>query len=205
MTAATVSKVGIILGFEGGYRMVVVQRNEVSRNKVLYILTIILSAVVLFDAFMNFSQSSQPGQFAYVLLGSAGVLAIVLSVIQLFAHPKRSQVLLFHRDDEMVVATNALHEGFKLRFLRDILGENVTSFSDEERARWKPLEDDGFYAAFSVRSVRKLIMLRLCTMVFDDVFVADRNNRWEHHDASNTPEPTSSKREMPRLTSWKSS
>ncbi len=26
-------------------------------------------------------------------------------------------------------------------------------------------------------------MLRLCTMIFDDVFVADRNNRWEHHDS----------------------
>ena len=102
----------------------------------------------------------------------------------------------------MIVATNALHEGFKLRFLRDILGENVASFSDEDRARWKPLENDGFYAAFAVRNVRKLIMLWLCTMVFDDVFAVDRNNRWEHHDASNTAEPTYSKREMPRLTSW---
>ena len=104
--------------------------------------------------------------------------------------------------EETVVATNALHEGFKLRFLRDILGENVMSFSDEDRARWKPLENDGFYAALTVRSVRKLIMLRLCTMIFDDVFAVDLSNRWEHHDASNTPEPTFSKREMPRLTSW---
>ena len=105
----------------------------------------------------------------------------------------------------MVVATNALHEGFKLRFLRDILGEHVASFTDEDRLRWKSLEDDGFYAALYVRNVRKLMMLRLCTMIFDDVFVADRNNRWEHHDSSNTSEPSYSKREMPRLTSWKSS
>jgi hypothetical protein len=185
--------------------MVVIQRNEVSRNKVLHILAIILSAAVLANGFMNFSQSSQAGHVAYVLLGVAGVLAVVLSLIQLFAHPKRSQVLLFQRDEDMVVATNALHEGFKLRFLRDILGENVSSFSDEDRARWKPLEDDGFYAAFAACNVRKLIMLRLCTMIFDDVFVSDRNSRWEHHDASNTPEPTYSKREMPPLTSWKSS
>jgi hypothetical protein len=185
-----------------GYLMVVVQRNEVSRNKVLYILAIVLSAVVIAEGFINFSQGSQIGQLAYVLLGLAGVLAIILSLIQLFAHPKRAQVLLIQRDEDTVVATNALHEGFKLRFLRDILGENVTSFSDEDRARWKPLEKDGFYAAFSVRSVRKLIMLRLCTMVFDDVFAVDQSNRWEHHDASNTPEPTYSKREMPRLTSW---
>jgi hypothetical protein len=185
--------------------MVVVQRNEVSRNKIIYILTLVLSAVVFAGALMNFSQASEVGQAFYLLLGIVALLASLLSLIQLFAHPKRSQVLLFHRDEAIVVATNALHEGFKLRFLRDILGENVTAFSDEERARWKPLEADGFYAALTVRYVRKLIMLRLCTMVFDDVFVLDRNDRWEHHDASNTPEPTFSKRGMPRLTSWKSS
>ena len=182
--------------------MVVVQRNEVSRNKVLYILALVLSAVVLADGLMNFSQASQLGQVIYVLLSLIALLVIVLSLIQLFAHPKRAQVLLIQHEDDMVIATNALHEGFKLRFLRDILGENVTSFSDEDRARWKPLETDGFYAAFSVRSVRKLIMLRLCTMIFDDVFTVDGSDRWEHHDASNTPEPTYSKREMPRLTSW---
>jgi hypothetical protein len=49
------------------------------------------------------------------------------------------------------------------------------------------------------------VLLRLCMMIFDDVFVADRNNRWEHHDSSSTAEPSFSKREMPRLTSRKSS
>jgi hypothetical protein len=185
--------------------MVIVQRNEVSRNRVLHILTIILSAVVLAGIIFNVSRSSEMVQALCVLLGAIAVVAVVLSLIQLFAYPKRSQVLVFHRDDEMVVATNALHEGFKLRFLRDILGEHVASFTDEDRARWKSLESDGFYAALYVRSVRKLIMLRLCTMIFDDVFVADRNNRWEHHDSSRTAEPTYSKREMPPLTSWKSS
>ncbi|PYS03133.1 MAG: hypothetical protein DMG15_25945 [Acidobacteria bacterium] len=185
--------------------MVVVQRNEVSRNRVVYILTIILSVIVLSGIAAEFSQSSQPVQVLCVVLGAIALLAIALSLIQLFAHPKRSQVLLFQRDDEMVLATNAVHEGFKLRFLRDILGEQVTSFTDEDRLRWKSLESDGFYAALYVRNVRKVIMLRLCTMIFDDVFVADRNNRWEHHDSSSTAEPSYSKREMPPLTTWKSS
>jgi len=185
--------------------MVVVQRNEVSRNRVVYILTIILSVIVLSGIAAEFSQSSQLVQVLCVVLGAIALLAIALSLIQLFAHPKRSQVLLFQRDDEMVLATNAVHEGFKLRFLRDILGEQVTSFTDEDRLRWKSLESDGFYAALYVRNVRKVIMLRLCTMIFDDVFVADRNNRWEHHDSSSTAEPSYSKREMPPLTTWKSS
>jgi hypothetical protein len=128
-----------------------------------------------------------------------------LSFVQLYAHPRRSQVLLFQHDDETVVATNAIHEGYKLRFLRDVLGENVFSFSDDDRARWKSLEADGFYAALIVRNVRKLMLLRLCTMMFDDVFAVDRSDRWEHHDSSSTSEPSFSKREMPRLTSWKSS
>ncbi len=178
--------------------MVILQRNEVTRNRVLFFLTIILSVAVLV---MSFRLSGA----VFLLLAAVSAVAIVLSFLQLYIHPKRSQVLLFQNDDEIVIATNALHEGYKLRFLRDILGENVTAFSDEDRVKWKALEADGFYATLYVRNVRKLIMLRLCTMIFDDVFAADRSNRWEHHDSSNTAEPSFSKREMPRLNSWKSS
>jgi hypothetical protein len=185
--------------------MVVLQRNEVGRHRLLLFLTIILSAVTLTGIVLNFSQASSPLQAILVLVAAVSIIAVVLSLLQLYAYPKRSQVLLFQNDGEIVLATNALHEGFKLRFLRDILGENVTAFSDEDRARWQSLESDGFYATLYVRNVRKLIMLRLCTMIFDDVFVADRNNRWEHHDSSSTAEPSFSKREMPPLTGWKSS
>ena len=185
--------------------MVVLQRNEVGRHRLLFILTIILSAVTLTGIVFNFSRSSPAWQTVLVIVTGVSIVAAILSLLQLYAYPKRSQVLLFQHDGEIVLATNALHEGFKLRFLRDILGENVTAFSDEDRVRWQSLESDGFYATLYVRNVRKLIMLRLCTMIFDDVFVADRNNRWEHHDSSSTAEPSFSKREMPPLTGWKSS
>jgi hypothetical protein len=176
--------------------MVVLQRNEVSRNRGVFFLTIILSVATLVVSIRVAGPISG-------LLGVIAVVALVLSFLQLYMYPKRSQVLLFQNDEEIVVATNALHEGFKLRFLRDILGESVTAFSDEDRVRWKSLETDGYYASLCVRNVRKLIMLRLCMMIFDDVFVTDRSNRWEHHDSSCTAEPSFSKREMPRLTSWK--
>ena len=181
--------------------MVVVQRNEVSRARVLGWLTILLSAVMIGGIVRVYSVQSELMQFALVVLGAAAALATVLAVVQLYTHPVRSQVLLFHRDEDMVVATNAVHEGFKLRFLRDILGENVFAFSDEERVRWKALEADGFYASLYIRGVRKVIMVRLCTMIFDDVFVADRNGRWEHHDSSSTPEPSFTKPDMPALKS----
>ena len=179
--------------------MVVVQRNEVGRGRVLGWLTILLSAIVIGAIVRVYSAQAELMQFALVLLGAVAAVAVVLSIVQLYTHPKRSQVLLFHRDEEMVVATNATHEGFKLRFLRDILGENVFAFSDEERTRWKSLEADGFYASLFVRGVRKVFMVRLCTMIFDDVFVADRNSRWEHHDSSSTPEPSFTKPDMPAL------
>jgi hypothetical protein len=185
--------------------MVIVQRNEISRSRILSVLTLVLSAIVLASAISGFSQRSEFAQFLSFAAGCIAVAAIIMSILQLYAHPRRSQVILFHRDDEIIIATNALHEGFKLRFLRDILGENMFAFSDEERARWKGLEADGFYATLYVRNVRKVILLRLCTMIFDDVFLADRNDRWEHHDSSSTPEPTYSKREMPPLKSFKTS
>jgi len=185
--------------------MVIVQRNEVRRSRTIFFLTIILSVLALAIVVLNFSNASGVTRVSLAALAVMSLAAAVLSMLQLYVYPKRSQVLLFQNDDEIVIATNALHEGFKLRFLRDILGEQVTAFSDEDRLRWKALEADGFYATLYVRNVRKLIMLRLCTMIFDDVFVADRNNRWEHHDSSSTSEPSFSKREMPPLTSWKSS
>lgn len=185
--------------------MVILQRNEVGRIRLILFLTVILSATAIAVAITNFSGSSQAAQIGLVLLGAAAVLALMLSLLQLYTYPKRSQVILFQGTDEIIIATNALHEGFKLRFLRDILGEHVTAFSDEERERWKRLEADGFFATLCIRNVRKLIVLRLCTMIFDDVFVADASNRWEHHDSSSTAEPSFSKREMPSLSSWKSS
>src|ERR1043166_635401 len=99
--------------------MVVLQRNEVTRNRILYLLAIILSAFVLANTLMNFSGSSQVVQAFYLMVALVAVIALALSIVQLVAHPKRSQVLIFHRDQEMVVATNVIHEGFKLRFLRD--------------------------------------------------------------------------------------
>jgi hypothetical protein len=185
--------------------MVILQRNEVSRIRLVLFLSVILSVAAMAAAILNFSQASQPVQIGLVLLSVIAALALVVSLLQLYTHPKRSKVILFQSDDEIVIATNALHEGFKLRFLRDILGESVTAFSDEDRERFKRLEADGFFATLCVRNVRKLIVLRLCMMIFDDVFVADRSNRWDHHDSSSTAEPSFSKREMPPLTSWKSS
>src|SRR5205814_8935757 len=133
-------------------------------------LTVDLYAIILAGTAIRFSGASQAMRVLFVLLGGVAVVAAGLSFLQLYGHPKRSKVLLFQNDDEIVIATNALHEGFKLRFLRDILGENVSAFSDEERIRWKALEADGFYATLYVRNIRKVIMLRLCTMIFDDVF-----------------------------------
>src|SRR5438094_8294697 len=114
-------------GSRGGAFMVVLQRNEVSRNRFLYILTLILSAVVLSGVAVNLSRSSEAVQVLLMLLAPIALVAVVLSLVQLLTHPKRSQVLLFQRDDEMVVATNAVHEGFKLRFLVESLGDQDTT------------------------------------------------------------------------------
>jgi len=185
--------------------MVVQQRTDVHRQRIIFVLTIILAVPVLAGVAVNISSASELERVLLIFLGAVALLALVLSLFQLYGYPKRSQVLLLQNDDAVMIATNALHEGYKLRFLRDILGENVSAITDEDRVRWKPLEADGFYATLHVRNVRKLILLRLCTMIFDDVFVADRHNRWEHHECSSTAEPTFCKREMPRLKSWKSS
>jgi len=182
--------------------MVIFQRNELSRNRLLYILAIVLAVSTLVTVLTEYGRSSQTAQAAYILLGIAAVGVLALSVIQLYSIPKRSHALIIQRDQEMIVATNAIHEGFKLRFLRDVLSENVFSLSDEDRAKWKMLEADGYYASLLVRNIRKVLLVRLCTMAFDDVYIVDNTNRWEHYDCSNTAEPSFHKREMPPIRAW---
>lgn len=184
--------------------MVIQQRTDLNRNRILYVLSLILAVAVLGGVISQYSQVSQTIQAGLLVLGLAALVTVVLALIQLYSAPKRSHALLIQqRDNEIIVATNAVHEGYKLRFLRDIIGESVFSFSDEERERLKPLTTDGYYPAFLVRNVRKLIVLRLCTMVFDDVFWVDASDRWEHHDSSSNPEPSFHKKEMPPLRAWK--
>jgi hypothetical protein len=183
--------------------MVVLQRTELGRIRFLFFLTILLATASLVAAVILYTQAGENMRLALVLLGAVGLAALVLALLQLFVHPKRSHVLLLHRGTEMIIATNALHEGFKLRFLRDVLSDSVTALSDEDRARWKTLEADGYYPALCIRNPKKVLILRLCTMLFDDVFAVDASNRWEHHDSSSTAEPSFAKGERPRLKTWK--
>jgi hypothetical protein len=183
--------------------MVVQQRTELGRIRLLYFLTIILSTTALVSVASLFSQATEAVRLGLLVLGAVALLALLLSLLLAYSHPKRSHVLLVHRGPEMIVATNALHEGFKLRFLRDILADNVSVLSDEERARWKFLEADGYYPALCVKNPRKILMLRLCSMIFDDVFAVDSSQRWEHHDSSSSAEPSFATGDKPSIRSWK--
>jgi len=183
--------------------MVVQERNELGRIRILYFLTILLAMAALVSSVSLYSQAGDTLRMGLLLLGIVALAALLLALLQLYAYPKRSHALLVQQGTQMIIATNALHEGFKLRFLRDILNDNVAVLSDEDRAQWKFLEDDGYYPALSVRNPKKILILRLCMMVFDDVFAVDASNRWEHHDSSSTAEPAFARGEMPRLKTWK--
>jgi hypothetical protein len=183
--------------------MVVQQRTELGRIRLLYFLTLVLAASALVTSIALYSDAGENMRVGLLALGAVGLLALVLALLQLFVHPKRSHALLLHRGSEMIIATNALHEGFKLRFLRDVLTDSVVVLSDEDRARWKSLEADGYYPALCVRNPKKVLILRLCTMLFDDVYAVDTNNRWEHHDSSSTAEPAFANSERPQLKTWK--
>jgi hypothetical protein len=170
--------------------MVIQQRTELGRNRILYLLSIILAVAVVSGVVAEYSSVGPSTQVRLAIVGTIAAAVIVLAGIQLYSFPKRSHAVLIQRDSEFIIATNAVHEGFKLRFLRDVLSENVFSFSDEDRDKYEALEQDGYVAAMLVRNVRKVLLLRLCTMIFDDVYCVDSSDRWEHHDSSSTSEPS---------------
>jgi len=183
--------------------MVVLPRTELGRIRLLSFLTIILATTALVSVVILYAQAGDTVRLGLAVLGIVALVALVLALLLVYVHPKRSHALLMQQGNQMIIATNALHEGFKLRFLRDILTDNVAVLSDEDRAQWKFLESDGYYPALVVRNPKKILILRLCLMVFDDVFAVDASNRWEHHDSSSTPEPAFARGEMPHLKAWK--
>lgn len=182
--------------------MVVIKRNEAGRFKVLAMLACVLSVLVAFWSVTQFSSGSFQQVLAIVGLLVA-VAALIYSVVILIGLPQRSQVVLFNREGDMIIAINRLHETFKLRFLRDVLSDQCSSFSDEDRARWKDIEQEGLYPVLYVKNPRKILIQRYCSIMFDDIFAVDLSNRWDHWDCRNTAEPTFSTRESPPLRNWK--
>ena len=64
--------------------MVIFQRNELSRNRLLYILAIVLAVSSLVTVLTEYGRSSQTAQAAYILLGIAAVGVLVLGHSTLF-------------------------------------------------------------------------------------------------------------------------
>jgi len=174
--------------------MVVLPRSEIKRSKLGAILTLILGVFAIGSAWVWYPGTGTAGRVALVLVALVAVAAIVLALLQILSNRHRSRAVIFHDGEQFVVATNHLHEGYKLRFFRDILNENITSFSDEERERWNALSRVGYHAVFRVRNVRKPVLLPLCFMVFDEVFTVDHSRRWDYFNTTNTSEPTFSDR-----------
>ncbi len=174
--------------------MVVLPRSEIKRSKLGAFLTLIVGVFAIGSAWTLYAEAGAGGQAALVLVAIAALAAIALASIQILSHRHRSRAVIFHDGEQFVVATNHLHEGFKLRFFRDILNENITSFSDEERERWNALNRVGYHAVFRVHNVRKPVLLPLCFMVFDEVFTVDHSRRWDYFNSTNTSEPTFSDR-----------
>lgn len=183
--------------------MVVQQRTELGRTRLLYFLTLILATVAIVSAIALYSRVDETLRIGLVLLGLIGLLALGLGLLQIYGYPKRSHAVLIQQGTQMIIATNALHEGYKLRFLRDILGDSVAVLNDEDRQRWSFMEAEGYYPSLSVRHPKKILILRLCMMIFDDVFAVDPSNRWEHHDSGSTAEPAFARGEMPPMRTWK--
>jgi hypothetical protein len=174
--------------------MVVVPRSEVKRTQIAGLITCVLALIVLFGTLSNFQGASDGAQVGMFLLSIVCLAGIFLSIVAILSHRGNGEAILFQEGDQFAFATNQLHAGFKLRFLRNVLDEHVVSFSDEEREHWKVLEPHGFHAVFKIQKARKTLLLPLCFMLFDDVFVVDHTRRWDHYNSKSTSEPTYSDR-----------
>lgn len=174
--------------------MVVVARSELKRMRTICILTIILAVAAVIGVISDIGSKTDAVQAALVALVLVALVAAVLAALQLWLDRGPSRAVVFHSDERMIVATDQLHQGFKLRLFRDLLTENMFAFSDDERERWSALTKEGFHPVFNLRNVRKTFLLPICFTVFDEVFYSDGSGRWDYYDCRNTSEPTYAER-----------
>ncbi len=174
--------------------MVVLGRNEINRMRLAGALAIVSAIAVLIGVASTFPGSSGPVRLGLMGLGLVAVVTLVLSIFPLIYRRATSKLLLFHQGNDYVVATNHLHDGFKLRFFREVLSDAVGPLSDDDRIRWNGLSREGFHPVFVIRNTRKTVTLPISSMLFDEVFVCDHTQRWDYYDCRNTSEPTFSTR-----------
>src|SRR5688572_33451805 len=90
--------------------MVVLQRTELGRMRLLFLLTVILATVALIASVTLYSQAGENLRLALLGLGVVGFLALALGLLQLYVFPRRSHALLVQRGNEMIIATNRSEE-----------------------------------------------------------------------------------------------
>ena len=113
--------------------MVVLGRNEINRMRLAGALAIVSAIAVLIGVASTFPGSSGPVRLGLMGLGLVAVVTLVLSIFPLIYRRATSKLLLFHQGNDYVVATNHLHDGFKLRFFREVLSDAVGPLSDDDR------------------------------------------------------------------------
>lgn len=174
--------------------MVVLGRNEVNRMRLAGALAIIMSLVALTAVTFIFFDSPEIVRWGLLVLSITAVVTIVVSSMELFSNRSVSKIILFQADNDYIVTTNHLHDGFKLRFFRDIFGDAIGHFSDEDRTKWSVLSKEGIHPVFIIHNTRKTLILSISQMLFDEVFVYDHTGQWNYFDCRQTSEPTSSER-----------
>jgi len=170
--------------------MVIFQRNEVKRTRIIAALAVVLALFAILGVF----GITSGGGALRVIIGVLALATLVLATVHLLSGRGPGKIILFHQGDHTILATNHLHPANRLRFFRDLLNDHSIPFSDEQRARWNALEKEGFHPVFNVRDLRKPYLLAICFMMFDDVYVLDHLGRWDYFNCHNTSEPTYSSR-----------
>lgn len=182
--------------------MVVLKRNDASRYLILTVASAVMALGGSIWLWVAPPAAAGLPQFLLIVARLALVLVFLLALVQFVGRPRRSQIVLIEQGNgSLVIATNAIHEGHKLRFLRDILTESVAAFSDEDRQRWSKLPSEGFHPAIFVKTPHLARILPLCAMTYDDVFVVGPN-RWDYYDCANTSEPAFAEKKAPPFKSW---
>jgi len=174
--------------------MVVLARSEINRMRLVGALAIVMSVAVFVAIGVIFARSSEPVRLSLLGLALAATITLILSTLQLFSRCTASKIVLFHQGNDYVVLTNHLHDGFKLRFFRDVLSDAVGPFSDAERIKWNVLSKEGFHPVFVIQNTRKTLIMPICYMLFDEVFVCDHTQRWDYYDCRKTSDPTLAQR-----------
>ncbi len=170
--------------------MVVVQRSEITWYRVLSLWAFVFSVSILTWTRLGFRET-EFSKVTVIVLTLFSLVIMTSSLIGLWRFRRRSKVILFKQGPEtLLYSSQPIEDGYKFRLFRDVIGEKIVNRYHTDDPESLPVQVKGFELVLVFSDANMPMILRLCQLLFDDVYMNDPEHVWIRYDSGSDSEPS---------------